>query len=165
LQAERFKQRDFRAATRGPLFVEVRPPHEHATRALRIGAALLLALHGLIHLLGAFTYLGVAEFEGLPYRTALLDGRLDSGEAGARLFGVGWLVAAVAFGAVGLGLLLRRAWWRRLVLLVAPFSLALCLLAWPDAAAGAVLDAAIILAVLLPPQRTGSGLRRTEAER
>lgn len=86
----------------------------------------------------------------MPYRTALLDGRWRVGEAGARLFGVGWLVAAAAFIAVGLGLLLRRAWWRRLALLAASFSLPLCLLAWPDAPAGAALDVAIIVAVLLP---------------
>jgi hypothetical protein len=150
MRSKRFDERGAGDVRHRSLFLEERPPHERAAAALRVGAAIALVLHGLIHLLGALTYLGVAEFDGLPYRTVLFAGRWDVGESGAQLFGVGWLIAAVALIGVGLALALRQAWWRRLVLLAAPLSLVLCLLAWPDAPAGAAFDVAIILAVLLP---------------
>ncbi len=159
MKAERFDGRTTGAARRKPLFVKER----ERARPLLAVAAVVVAMHGLIHLLGALTYLGLAKFDGLPYRTTLLDGRWHVGEAGARLFGVAWLIAATAFIVVGFGLLTGRAWWRRAALLASTFSAALCLLAWPDAVAGLVIDVAIMLAVRLSlPNRIVGGRRPWE---
>ena len=67
-------------------------------KALTWAGALVLALHGLVHLMGTTVYLKLGELEGMPYRTTLLDGRWDLGDGGIRVVGVLWAVAAVAFG-------------------------------------------------------------------
>jgi hypothetical protein len=46
---------------------------KHKTLA-RIGASTFLVLHGLIHLMGFAVYLQLAEIEGLPYKTSVLNG-------------------------------------------------------------------------------------------
>ena len=40
-----------------------------------IFAAIILALHGLIHLMGTITYLQIGTIEGFTYKTTLLNGR------------------------------------------------------------------------------------------
>ena len=36
--------------------------------------AIMIALHGLVHLMGTFAYLKLAEVQGLPYKTTMLVG-------------------------------------------------------------------------------------------
>jgi hypothetical protein len=83
-----------------------------------------------------------------------------------RLLGFGWLVAAVVFVVAGAALVARRPGWRPLLLGGASLSLVLCLLAWPDAWAGLVLDLAVLtgLAVVLPRGHV-AGPRHQEALR
>lgn len=144
------------------------------TRALgivgRVAAAAVLAMHGLIHLLGFAVYWRLAEVEGISYRTNLLSGDLPVGEIGAWAFGLMWLVGAVAFLAVGFSLLLARPWWRTLALGTTLFSLAVTVLGLPDSPYGVAVNLAILAYLLVvrsmsrllpgasPPRRTeGSG--------
>ena len=66
-------------------------------RALVLAGAVVLAVHGLIHLMGTVTYLKLGTVDGLTYKTTVLGGRWDLGENGTKLFGVFWAVAAVGF--------------------------------------------------------------------
>ena len=50
--------------------------------------AVLIALHGLVHLMGTVAYLRFAEVQGSPYKTTFFDGSWDLGELGITVFGV-----------------------------------------------------------------------------
>jgi hypothetical protein len=92
----------------------------------------------------------------MPYRTTVLAGRVDVGEAGMRLLGALWLLAAVAFWIAAGGALGGRSWWAPLATGAAIASLALCVLGWPDAWIGVPVNVAILIAVALAP-RLGIG--------
>ena len=68
-------------------------------KALEIIVAVVLALHGLIHFMGTAAYLKLADIQGLPYKTTVLAGRWDLGEAGTT-----FIRHASFAGAHGLGL-------------------------------------------------------------
>lgn len=121
---------------------------------LRIVVGAILMLHGLIHLLGFVAYLRLATIETLPYRTTLLSGALEVGDAGARIFGVLWGLAAVGFAVAGVAVLALLPWWRTLTLMVALLSLVLTVLGLPDSPFGVVLNV-VILAFVLAGWRMG----------
>lgn len=114
---------------------------------LRLVTALILSLHGLVHLLGMVVYLKLGTIPEFPYKTTLLDGRLDLGIGGIRLFGVLWAVVAAGFLGAALALLLDWSEWRVLLVLVTVSSLVLTGLDWTVAYAGIVVNV-LILAVL-----------------
>lgn len=113
-------------------------------KILSIAIALVLTLHGLVHLMGTVTYLKLGVVQGLAYKTTLLDGRWDLGENGMALYGALWALAAIGFVAGAVALLASSDWYRPLLMGAALFSLALTALDWKVAAAGAVIDAAIL---------------------
>lgn len=112
----------------------------------------MLILHGLIHLLGFVVYLRLAEVEALSYSTALLSGKLEVGEAGANVFGVIWLLAAVGFVVAGVAVFALLPWWWALTFWVALLSLVVTILDWPDSWFGVVVNM-MILAYLLVGRR------------
>jgi hypothetical protein len=116
-------------------------------RVLIFIAALVLGLHGLIHLMGTAAYLKLANVVGLPYKTTLLNGRIDVDDTAVKVFGVLWAVTAVGFVVSAIGVLARWTWWRSVLLPVTTLSLVLPALDWSVAIAGVIVDAAI-LAVL-----------------
>ena len=116
-------------------------------RVLILIAALVLGLHGLIHLMGTAAYLKLANVVGLPYKTTLLNGRIDVDDTAVKVFGVLWAVTAVGFVVSAIGVLARWTWWRSVLLPVTTLSLVLPALDWSVAIAGVIVDAAI-LAVL-----------------
>ncbi len=119
----------------------------------RIGLAVLLALHGLVHLLGFVVPFGLAEVEGFPRSTTVLAGRVDLGEVGVRVAGVGWLLVAAAFVAAAVGLWLLQPWWWGLALGATAISAVLCALFVPTSWAGLALDVAILVALFVPAVR------------
>ena len=80
-------------------------------KALRIVAAIVLVLHGLIHLMGTISYLKLAQVQGLPYKTTVLEDRIDLGAFGIGIFGVVWAVTAFGFVIAAIAILLNRSWW------------------------------------------------------
>jgi hypothetical protein len=120
---------------------------------LFVGAlAAFLVVHGLIHLMGTAVYLKLARIEGLPYKTTLLGGRWDLRENGMRVFGALWVLPAVGFVLAAFALWAGWPAWRLVLVSVAAFSLVLTLLDWASAYAGAVVNIAILGAVLLGPR-------------
>ncbi len=114
----------------------------------RIMAEVVLALHGLIHLLGFSVYWKLAEPEGFTYPETLLAGNLDADSTVIRVLGILWLVGALGFVTSAICVVLRQAWWQPFMLLITMLSLLLCALAFPDAWAGIVLNI-VILAIVL----------------
>jgi hypothetical protein len=77
---------------------------------LLVPVTLILAFHGLIHLMGATAYLKLGVLQGLPYKTTVLGGRVDLGELGIAVFGALWAVAALGFLSSVAGLLTNQTW-------------------------------------------------------
>ena len=109
-------------------------------------AAILLALHGIIHLIGFVTPWRIATLEGFAYRTTVLNGTLEVGDVGARVIGLVWLGLTFGFLAAAFGVWCRTRWAVGLTVVLAVVSLLVCALGLPEAAAGVVIDAVILAA-------------------
>lgn len=113
-------------------------------KTLSVIAAIILILHGLVHLMGTVTYMKLGVVEGLTYKTTLLGGHWDLGEGGIRIYGALWAVAVVGFVLAATALLFGWFWWKPVLAGVAAFSLALTALDWKVASAGAILNIVIL---------------------
>jgi len=129
------------------------------TKILTIIAAVVLIVHGLIHLMGTAVYSRHADIKGLSYKTTLLSGHWDLGPVGVALFGWLWVLPAVGLVAVAVALLVGWAWWPSVLVAVSLVSLVLTALDWSHAFRGAVVDAAI-LALILVGSRIASWFSR-----
>src|SRR5829696_5581074 len=98
---------------------------------MRIALAILMALHGVAHLVGFSGAWSLAP-EGVPYKTTVLAGHVDLGDVGIRAVGLLWLAAAAAFLFAGL----------------AAVSLRLSATEWPEARIGVAINALIITALI-----------------
>ena len=116
---------------------------------LRLLSAILLLLHGLVHLLGTVVYLRLATIPEFPYKTTLLGGQWDLGTGGIRIVGLLWAVVAAGFLGAALALLLDWSGWRVLLLVVTLGSLGLTVLDWTVAYAGIAVNVAILAALFL----------------
>ncbi len=112
----------------------------------RLGAV-LLAAHGLIHLIGFVVPWGIAQVDGFPYRTTALGGAVALGEPAVRMVGVVWLVLAIGFVVAGVGAWRGNRWTVPLTAMLAIVSIAVCALGLPEAAFGLIVNASILAAV------------------
>jgi hypothetical protein len=110
-------------------------------------AAILLALHGVIHLIGFVTPWRIATLEGFAYRTTVLNGALDVGDAGVRVVGLVWLGLTAGFLAAGYGVWRGKRWAVGLTGVLAVVSLVVCLLGLPETFAGIAIDGVILAAL------------------
>lgn len=111
---------------------------------LKYVVAVALAFHGLIHFLGIGVYFELVEMVDLPYKTTLLGGSIDVGNAGIRVFAVLTAVAGAGFVASAVALVTGWRYWRAVLLAVTTFSLVLTLLDWTVASAGVLANLAIL---------------------
>ncbi|MFQ6089129.1 MAG: ABC transporter permease [Candidatus Methanofastidiosia archaeon] len=121
---------------------------------IRIIVAIVLIVHGLVHLLGFVVPWRLATVEGFAYKTTLLSDNLDVGDAGIRVVGLLWLLAAIGFVATGVAVFTLRPWWQDVTLWVTLFSLVICILGWPDSKFGVLINL-IIMGYLLFGGRMG----------
>ncbi len=128
---------------------------------LRILTAVVLGVHGLIHMLGVAAYLRLASIPELPYKTTVLNGILDLGPMGIAVYGLLWGVVAVGFIVVAIGLFARWNWYRAALLGVMLLSLVVTALDWTVAYTGVVVNIAILGGLWLT--RPGSTLTAGEA--
>ncbi len=110
-------------------------------------AAVLLALHGSIHLIGFVTPWRIAALEGFTYKTTALNGALEVGDSGARLIGLVWLALAIGFVAAGYGVWRGEPWALALTGVLAAVSLVVCVLGLPEAFAGIAINVVILVGV------------------
>jgi hypothetical protein len=127
-------------------------------RTLTIVAAVVLVLHGLIHLLGTAVYLRLAEISEMPYKTVLVGGAWDVGDGGMRVFGALWALAALGFLVAAAAWLLGLGGWPALLVGVTLFSLALTALDFQVAFMGVVVNVAILAALAVVPRLLPAGL-------
>lgn len=121
-------------------------------KILTISAAIVLVLHGLVHLLGTAAYMKLAVIQQLPYKTTFFGGRWNLGASGTAVYGALWAVATIGFIAAALGLLAGWSWWRPVLVVVTVFSLILTGLDWGVAYAGVIVNSAILVILWLGPR-------------
>ncbi|WP_091445326.1 hypothetical protein [Geodermatophilus poikilotrophus] len=131
-----------------------------AHRLLRAAAATVLALHGLIHLLGV----ALLWRWGQPGELGYEDVSPAAGSLPGMIMGGVWLVATLLFLLTAVLLVARRTAWRPVGLLAALVSIAVLLPSASIALAGLAVDAAVLLAVGVAvaaahrrPMRSGTG--------
>jgi len=116
-------------------------------------AALVLIAHGLghsVYILASWTSIEA----GFSDKAWVLPGDYMLDSTVGMVWGVFWAVALALFAAAGTGVLMEKEWWRTCALTGSVVSL-VAILPWAmtvvsGALAGAALDVAIILVLLLP---------------
>jgi hypothetical protein len=122
-------------------------------RLMRIAVAIYVLVHGFCHLVGFLVPWKLIATKEEPYRTTLLAGTIDVGDAGIRMVGLLWLAAALAFVAVGVGILASAPWWRNATLVLTAVSLVLCVFGLPGAKIGILAN--LLLAAYLAAAHLG----------
>lgn len=120
-------------------------------KTLSIILALVLTLHGLVHLMGTVTYMKLGNVQGLTYKTTLLGGHWNLGEKGIALYGALWALAAIGFITAAVALFAGWDWYRPALMSASVFSLALTVLDWKVAFAGVALNTIILTWLWLAP--------------
>jgi hypothetical protein len=121
---------------------------------MRVALSALLIAHGVAHLVGFVVPWKLMAAPDVPYRTTILGGTVDIGDAGSRALGVVWLIAALGLMLLGSALLAGfnvRAW----IFTLLGGSLALCVVGWPDARIGVVVNV-VLIGVLLAMRQLGT---------
>ncbi len=108
---------------------------------------LLLVAHGIAHLPGFLTLWKLKDIPELPYKTTLLAGHFDVGDLGARVIGLLFLLAGLAFVVAGIAVCFKAPSWKPLVFYVTCFSLVLATLAWPEARIGLFVNLGILASI------------------
>jgi uncharacterized membrane protein YccF (DUF307 family) len=119
---------------------------------MRIALAVLMMLHAVAHLPGFLVPWKLADMPEMPYGTTLLAGRLDVGDAGIRMIGIAWLLAALTFVVAAAGAAGNRGWWMPVAVAAAVFSLAMSVLGLPAARIGIGVNVVILAALALAPR-------------
>lgn len=120
---------------------------------IRVSGSIILMIHGLVHLMGSSVYLKLAEIEGLPYKTSLLNGLWEVGSQGITVFGALWIPAAIGFVVIGGLWLIPNKLLKRWIVWITTFSLVLTVLDYSTAYAGILVNV-VVLAVVLPSLRS-----------
>jgi hypothetical protein len=104
----------------------------------------VLAVHGLVHLIGFVVPWRIAEIEGFAYRTSVLGGSLELGATGVQVVGLAWLAIAAGFVVAAVGAWRRSAWALGLTVGLATASLVICVLGLPETVAGIAVNIALL---------------------
>lgn len=117
----------------------------HSSTLLRVLAAVVLTIHGLVHLMGVALLWRWGEPGELRYG----DVRPEAGSTAAVVVGALWLLAVLLFMVTAALLAADRPAWRPIGLLAALVSLAVLLPSAALAWAGLLVDLAVIVGVVL----------------
>ena len=117
--------------------------HRGWARAAVIAAAVVIAAHGLVHLMGVALLWKLGE----PGQLRYADADPAPGSAAGYLMGGLWLAAAVLFVIAAVLLVARRASWRIVALVAAAVSAPVIGLASGQAIAGLVIDGVVLIGV------------------
>jgi hypothetical protein len=117
---------------------------------MRFALAALLVAHGVAHVVGFAVPWKLLTSAEVPYRTTVLGGVADIGDAGARALGVLWLSTALAFLLLGAAVL---AGWnvRMWAFALLSLSIVVCAAGWPEARIGLAVNAVLLAALFAMP--------------
>jgi hypothetical protein len=111
--------------------------------------AAILVAHGVAHLVGFVSSWQLATLAELPYKTTILAGRLDLGDAGIRVVGALWLIAALGFMVAAFGTGTSATWAVRVTAAAIVTSLVLCVAGWPDSRIGLAVNVALAVVLVV----------------
>lgn len=111
---------------------------------VQLAASIVLALHGLVHLIGFVVPWRLATIDGFPYRSAVLNASMEIGDLGVRALGVVWLALAVGFVVAAFGVWRGESWALLLTAVLAVVSLAVSVVGLPEAGAGIAINLVIL---------------------
>lgn len=117
---------------------------------------LLFFAHAVAHLPGFLVDLRVTTFSELPYRTTILGGRIDLGDAGVRIMGWTWLGLAVTLAVVAVAIVMALPWWRPVAYVALGVSLVMCALALPETREGVFANLLVVTVALLANRLAGT---------
>jgi len=112
---------------------------------MRFVLAFFLLAHGVAHLVGFVSSWKLATLAELPYKTTVFSSRVDVGDAGIRVMGVLWLLAALAFLVAAIAVATEAGWAVRFTLAAVVSSFMLCVVGWPDARIGVAVNVGLVL--------------------
>lgn len=104
---------------------------------------ILLIGHGLIHILGLLEVWGITDIEELTGQPSI-----DIGQTTADVVAAEWLVAFLVLLAAGIGVLMRRSWWRTWAIAGVVVSQAAIVVWWADAATGTIPNLLVVAAIV-----------------
>lgn len=116
---------------------------------MRYVIAMVFFVHGFAHTVGFVVPWKIASLDEAPYKTTLLNGKLDVGHGGIRVVGLLWLLAALAFFGAGALVIGRFELWQPFTLVVTIYSLVLCVLGLPESRLGIPINVAILLFLIV----------------
>ena len=122
------------------------------SKIIQIIVAILISLHGLIHLMGPAVYMKLTEIQGFSYKTTLIGGHWNLGEKGISLFGALWFVPALGFILASVALLAGWEWFQPVLIVITLISLVLTVLDYRIAYAGVVINILILVGIWLGPR-------------
>lgn len=91
----------------------------------------LLLVHGLIHLMGALSELGITDIEDLSGKTLV-----NLSETAKKALGVVWLIVMFLFFVATYGFITEQNWWQALTYFSIILSQILVVIWWSDAKFG-----------------------------
>jgi hypothetical protein len=104
----------------------------------------IMSLHGLIHLMGSVSELGIAEVKELSGQTLI-----SLSDTMRTILGIVWFIPLILFLIATVGLGMNREWWRTIAIAAAIISQVLVIIWWPDAKWGTIPNAFIMIAAFL----------------
>jgi hypothetical protein len=116
---------------------------------MRFMFASVLLAHGVAHLVGFVSSWQLGTLAELPDKTTILAGRVDVGDAGVRMMGVLWLLAALVFLVAAFAVATEAGWAVRFTLAAVLVSLVLCVVGWPDARIGVAVNLGLVLLLVI----------------
>ena len=111
---------------------------------MRIALVILLVLHGIAHMPGFLASWQLMTSQDVPYKTTILNGLIDLGDGGIKLFGLLWVVAMLAFLAAAWMLYIYADGAKSFAVGVVIFSLLVCIAGLPEARIGVAINVALL---------------------
>jgi hypothetical protein len=115
---------------------------------MRFVIAALFVIHGVAHLVGFVVPWRIATLEETPYKTTILNGKVNVGDAGIRTVGALWLVTAAAYAACAVAVALQLHWWFWAAALTTLVSFGLTMIGWPESRIGVAVNGLIAIALI-----------------
>ena len=107
--------------------------------------AAFLVLHGLAHIIGFIVFCRISDIEGITYKTTILNGKIDVTDSGIFVFGIIWLLLALAFIFNGIAVIMNLLFWESLAFYLSIGSFIFCMMGWPDSKIGVIVNVLILI--------------------
>ncbi len=119
-----------------------------------------ILIHGLIHLLGFLVYWQIVEgSEDLTYKTTVFFEMLDVGSVGIRIFGIIWLLTAIGYIIVVIGLIVQKYnGVRKSLAFITVISLFITVLDFTVAYTGAMFNVIVLAGIAFLTEDTKQGI-------